>query len=53
MENRLIKNVFSLIAIMIWSNHCLGQNKGLFENDEILEISLKGDFNSLFKNISG
>lgn len=51
--NRSIKWLFSLITFMFLSHHCLGQNKGLFESDEILEISLKGDFNKLFKNTTG
>ncbi len=48
-----IKGFCSLLAILVWTHDSLGQNKGLFESDEILEISLKGDFNKLFKNITG
>lgn len=48
-----IKGLFSLIAILFWSQLCLGQNQGLFDSDEILEITLKGDFNKLFKNTTG
>lgn len=49
----LIKGLFPLIAIMFWSQLCLGQKQGLFDSDEILEINLKGDFNKLFKNTKG
>ena len=55
MDNRMtwIKGLCSLITFVVWTHHCLGQNKGLFESDEILEISLKGDFNKLFRNTTG
>ncbi len=42
-----------LVFFMILSHFVFGQNEGLFENDRILEISLKGDARSLFKNTKG
>lgn len=49
----LIKGLFLWIAILFWSQLCLGQNQGLFDSDEILEVNLKGDFSKLFKNTKG
>lgn len=48
-----IKRYFLLLASLCWSDPSLAQTKELFENDEFLEIKLKGDFTKLFKNTTG
>lgn len=49
----LIIRLFFLLPILFWSFHSWGQTNSLFENDEILEIRLKGDFTNLSKNTTG
>lgn len=41
------------MAFLCFVQLCYGQNEGLFETEEILEITLKGDVRSLFKNTKG
>jgi hypothetical protein len=49
----IFKRVFILIVILLipWSTYA--QSSLLFEEEEILEITLSGDLNSLFKDRSG
>jgi hypothetical protein len=45
--------VFLIGALLTWTPFCRGQNPGLFESDEILELRLKGNFDLLFRNTKG
>ena len=47
------KMMGSWVILMLLSYHSLSQNAGLFETEEILEISMKGDFDKLFKDTKG
>jgi hypothetical protein len=47
------KLIFSIFLIFIMSHNCFAQNEGLFESEEILEITLKGDVRALFSNTKG
>jgi len=47
------KALYSLLILLIFSFHCQAQKKALFDTGEILEISMKGDFDKLFKNTKG
>lgn len=49
----IIYRLFLCPFFLFLSFHSWGQTNGLFENDETLEIRLKGDFNKLFKNTTG
>jgi hypothetical protein len=42
-----------LIVILLITNFVFAQSSLLFENEEVLEITLKGDLSSLFKNRTG
>jgi hypothetical protein len=47
------KLIFSIVLIFMMSHNCFAQNEGLFESEEILEITLKGDVRALFSNTKG
>jgi hypothetical protein len=47
------KRVCLLIVMLLITDFASSQSSLLFENDEVLEITLKGDLSSLFKNRSG
>jgi hypothetical protein len=47
------KALYSLLILLILSFHCQAQKKALFDTGEILEISMKGDFDKLFKDTKG
>jgi hypothetical protein len=47
------KRAFLFIVILLITGFAWPQSSLLFENDEVLEITLKGDLSSLFKNRSG
>jgi hypothetical protein len=48
-----VKVLLPTVILLLWFQDSIGQIKGLFDSEEILEITLKGDFKSLSKNISG
>lgn len=48
-----IKGMLLLAVFMVLSHYNFGQNEQLFEQDEILELTLKGDVSGLLKNTKG
>jgi len=51
---KILKIALLLLTVsLIVSTRSFGQSKGLFESEEILEITLKGDARSLLKNTDG
>jgi hypothetical protein len=49
----LKKLISSMTVFFIAGSYCIGQNDGLFEREEILELTLKGDVRALFSNTKG
>ncbi|MFN4000120.1 hypothetical protein [Algoriphagus sp.] len=47
------KVIFSIAVIFTVGNYCFAQKEGLFDSEEILEITLKGDVRALFANTKG
>lgn len=54
LKGKALKNlgIFTFLYLLL-GQLCYGQNEGLFDSEEILEISLKGDTRALFSNTKG
>ena len=48
-----VKVLTSTVVLLLWFQDRFGQSEGLFDREDILEMTLRGDFKSLSKNISG